>query len=65
MPDNLTQQFKAELKRRGITASNTEVTDFMSQRPDLFKSVGQPMAGGKIREYEEPPELKNINGCSI
>jgi hypothetical protein len=57
MPDNLTQQFKAELKRRGITASNTEVTDFMSQRPDLFKSVGQPMAGGKIREYEEPPEL--------
>ena len=59
MPDNLTQQFKAELKRRGITASNTEVTDFMSQRPDLFKSVGQPMAGGKIREYEEPPELKS------
>ena len=57
MPDNLTTQFKAELKRRGITASNTEVSDFMSQRPDLFKSVGQPMAGGKIREYQEPPEL--------
>ena len=57
MADNLTQQFKAELKRRGVTASNTEVDDFVSKRPDLFESVGQPMTGEKIREYKQPPEL--------
>ena len=57
MADNLTQQFKAELKRRGVTASNTEVDDFVSKRPDLFQSVGQPMTGEKIREYKQPPEL--------
>jgi len=57
MPDNLTTQFKAELKRRGITASNTEVSDFISQRPDLFQSVGQPMGDLTPRKYEGPPEL--------
>ena len=58
MPDDLTQQFKAELKRRGITASNTEVSNFISQRPDLFQSVGQPMTGMEPRTYEPSPELK-------
>ena len=58
MADNLTNQFKAELKRRGITASNTEVSNFISERPDLFNQVGRPMSGGnKLREYEEPGEL--------
>ena len=57
MPDNLTRQFKAELKRRGITASNTEVSDFISQRPDLFQSVGKPMGDMTPRKYEGPPEL--------
>ena len=42
MPDNLTKQFKAELANRGITASDSDINNFMSQRPNLFESVGQP-----------------------
>ena len=44
MSDNLTKQFKAELANRGITASDSDINNFISQQPDLFQSVGQPVA---------------------
>ena len=47
MADNLTKRFKAELENRGITASDTEVNTFISQQPNLFQSVGKPMAGSQ------------------
>ena len=44
MPDNLTKQFKAELETRGITASDSDINNFISQQPNLFQSVGQPVS---------------------
>ena len=64
MADNLTKQFKAELEKRGITASDTEVNSFISNQPSLFQSVGQNMAGqvgGGPRTmdwYQSTPEQK-------
>ena len=60
MSDNLTKQFKAELQSRGITASDTEVNRFISQQPNLFQSIGQPMTppvtGGRDIIWLETPE---------
>ena len=36
MSDNLTKQFKAQLANRGITASDSDINNFISQQPDLF-----------------------------
>jgi|APSaa5957512535_1039671.scaffolds.fasta_scaffold02389_3 hypothetical protein len=44
MPDNLTKQFKAQLANRGITASDSDINNFISQQPNLFQSVGQPVS---------------------
>jgi len=44
MADNLTQRFKAELANRGITASDSDINNFISQQPNLFQSVGQPVS---------------------
>ena len=44
MADNLTQRFKAELANRGITASDSDVNNFISQQPNLFQSVGKPVS---------------------
>ena len=44
MSDNLTKQFKAELANRGITASDSDINNFISQQPNLFQSVGQPVS---------------------
>ena len=63
MSDNLTKQFKAELQSRGITASDTEVNRFISQQPNLFQSIGQPMTppvtGGRDISWLETPETKS------
>ena len=44
MSDNLTKQFKAQLANRGITASDSDINNFISQQPNLFQSVGQPVS---------------------
>ena len=63
MADNLTKRFKAELQNRGITASDTEINSFITNQPNLFQSVGQPMtgqpAGGRTMDWYQPtPEQK-------
>ena len=63
MADNLTKRFKAELAKRGITASDTEINSFITNQPNLFQSVGQPMTGqpvgGRTMDwYQATPEQK-------